>query len=104
MKRYYFKMKLKPGCAVEYEERHAHIWPELKQLLRESGITAYVISLDEETNTLFAMQKLADDFDGNKLANHPLMRKWWKYMADIMEVNADLSPVCTALKEVFYME
>lgn len=29
MKRFAFKMFLKPGCEKEYERRHAAIWPEL---------------------------------------------------------------------------
>ncbi len=30
MKRYGFKMKLKPGFKEEYKKRHNEIWPELK--------------------------------------------------------------------------
>ena len=29
MKRFAFKMQLKPGCEKEYQRRHAEIWPEL---------------------------------------------------------------------------
>jgi L-rhamnose mutarotase len=38
------------------------------------------------------------------LPNHPLVKKWWDFMADIMEVNPDHSPVCTPLNEVFHMD
>jgi L-rhamnose mutarotase len=31
------------------------------------------------------------------------MQRWWSYMKDIMETNADASPVSIPLKEVFYM-
>jgi L-rhamnose mutarotase len=31
------------------------------------------------------------------------MKKWWAYMADIMDTNPDNSPVQVALKPVFYM-
>ena len=31
------------------------------------------------------------------------MQKWWAYMKDIMETNADNSPVSTSLEEVFYL-
>jgi len=34
-----FKMKLKPGYASEYKKRHDEIWPELKKLLEDSGIS-----------------------------------------------------------------
>lgn len=54
-----FKMKLKSGFEVEYKKRHDEIWPELAKLLSESGIQDYSIFLDEETLTLFAVQKSA---------------------------------------------
>jgi L-rhamnose mutarotase len=39
----------------------------------------------------------------DELPHHPVMQKWWAYMADIMETNPDNSPVSIPLKEVFYM-
>ncbi len=104
MHRNAFKMKLKPGFKKEYKKRHNEIWPELEKLLKEAGIHDYSIFLDEETNILFAVQKLDDDFEGQQLKNHPVMKKWWDYMKDIMEVNSDNSPVEIPLEEVFHME
>ncbi len=99
-----FKMKLKPGYEVEYKKRHDAIWPELEVLLSESGVHDYSIFLDEETLTLFAFQKLDEGFDDNYLPNNPIVKKWWSYMADIMETNPDNSPVATSLKEVFHLD
>jgi len=103
MKRNAFTMKLKPGFANEYKKRHDEIWPELFQLLSDSGIKDYSIFLDESTHTLFAVQKLDDDFEPEGIPNHPLVKKWWAYMADIIEVNDDNSPVEKPLKEVFHL-
>jgi L-rhamnose mutarotase len=50
MRREAFKMYLKPGCEVEYAKRHNAIWPELKQLLKDSGVSDYTIFWDRETN------------------------------------------------------
>lgn len=99
-----FKMKLKPGFEAEYKKRHDEIWPELSALLSETGIQDYSIFLDEETLTLFAVQKISPDFDEKYLPNHPIVKKWWAYMADIMDTNSDNSPVAISLKEVFYLE
>lgn len=103
MKRNAFTMKLKPGFAKEYKKRHDEIWPELSQLLSDSGIKDYSIFLDESTHTLFAVQKLEDDFEPESIPNHPLVKKWWAYMVDIMEVNPDNSPLENPLIEVFYL-
>lgn len=102
MQRFAFKMKLKPGFAAEYQKRHNAIWPELKELLQQAGINDYSIYLDEETNTLFAVQKQSGQ-SSQDLSSAPVVQKWWAYMADIMDTNPDNSPVATPLKEVFYL-
>lgn len=97
-----FKMKLKPGFEAEYKKRHDEIWPELSALLTEAGISDYSIFLDEETLTLFAVQKLAVGHSADLLPSHPIVKKWWAYMADIMETHPDNSPVAKPLREVFH--
>lgn len=99
-----FKMKLKPGFEAEYKKRHDEIWPELAALLSDNGIQDYSIFLDEETLILFAVQKISPDFDHKFLPNHPIVKKWWAYMGDIMETNPDNSPVAIPLQEVFYLD
>ena len=103
MKRFAFKMKLKPGFKEEYKKRHAEIWPELEKLIRESGVSDYSIYLDEETNILFACQKQSGEASSQDLGSNPVVQRWWACMADIMETNPDNSPVTIPLEEVFYM-
>lgn len=104
MKRNAFTMKLIKGYEAEYKKRHDEIWPELSALLSDSGISEYSIFLDEGTSTLFAFQKLADGFDAKLLPHHPIVKKWWAYMADIMETREDHSPIENPLNEVFYLK
>lgn len=104
MEKIAFKMKLKPGFKEEYARRHNAIWPELKSLLKETGVNDYTIFLDEETNILFAVQKQEGGASSQDLGNNPIVQKWWKYMADIMEANPDYSPVSIPLTKVFHME
>lgn len=104
MKRVAFKMKLKSGYADEYKRRHDSIWPELMKLLKTSGISDYSIFLDAETNTLFAVQKVEGDQGSQDLGKTEIVKKWWSYMADIMETNSDHSPVTMPLTEVFHMD
>lgn len=103
-KRIAFKMKLKYGMKAEYIKRHNEIWPELAELLKQNGISDYSIFLDEETNTLFGMQKQSGEQSSQDLGKNPIVQKWWAYMSDIMETNPDNSPVSIPLEEVFYME
>jgi len=104
MKRLAFKMKLHPGQEAEYLRRHSALWPELQKLLKDTGVEDYSIFLDEETNFLFGVLKVENPALMDKLPEHPVMKKWWNYMKDIMDTNPDNSPVSISLKEVFYLE
>lgn len=103
MARVAFKMKLNIGAEEEYKKRHDELWPELQQLLKSSGISEYSIFLDRETNVLFGALKVEDPAALDNLPAEPVMQRWWAYMKDIMESNADNSPVSVPLKEVFFM-
>ena len=104
MRREAFKMYLKPGCEEEYIRRHNLIWPELKQLLSDSGVSDYSIFWDRDTNILFAVQKVSGEGGSQDLGNTEIVQKWWACMADIMETNPDNSPVSIPLPECFHMD
>jgi L-rhamnose mutarotase len=103
-KRFGFKMKMLPGFMEEYKKRHTEIWPELVLLLKNEGICNYSIFFDDETNTLFAYQEQSGIASSQDLGDIEIVKKWWKFMADIMETNPDNSPVTIPLEQVFYME
>lgn len=96
-------MKLFPGFEKEYKKRHDNLWPELKELLKKSGIREYSIYLDETSLTLFGVMQVDDAALVHDLGQHPVMKKWWAHMRDIMETNPDNSPVSVPLKEVFFL-
>ncbi len=104
MHRLAFKMKLHEGQGAEYKRRHDALWPELRDLLKNTGISNYSIFLDEETNILFGVLNVDEATALDDLPKNPVMRKWWTYMKDLMVCNSDHSPVSVLLKEVFYLE
>lgn len=99
-----FKMKLKPGFREEYQRRHDAIWPELKELLKQNGISDYTIFHDPETDILFAVQRQEGRQSSQGLGSNPVVQKWWAYMADIMDTHPDNSPVAVPLEPVFHLE
>ncbi len=104
LEKYAFKMKLNPGMEAEYRKRHDEIWPELSALLREAGVRDYSIHLDRDTNTLFGVLSRPVDHSMASLPEHPVMKRWWAHMADIMESNPDNSPVQSDLVTVFHLQ
>ena len=104
MMRLAFKMFLSPGQAEEYRRRHDALWPELKALLKESGVANYSIHLDPQTHVLFAYLERPPGHGMDALPHHPVMKRWWAHMADIMQANPDGSPVTAPLIEMFHLE
>ncbi|MFY1045797.1 L-rhamnose mutarotase [Chryseobacterium sp. GP-SGM7] len=104
MKRIAFKMFIHEGFEEEYKKRHIEIWPELKNLLKESGVEDYSIFLDEETNILFGVLICKDEVKYQNLPNQSIMQKWWEYNKDIMQTNDDNSPKSMNLEEIFYLK
>jgi L-rhamnose mutarotase len=103
LEKYAFKMQLDPGMEAEYRRRHDEIWPELVELLREAGVSDYSIHLDRQTNTLFGVLTRPINHKMESLPDHPVMKKWWAYMADIMMTNPDNSPTQSDLVTVFLL-
>ncbi len=98
MERHAIVMKLKIGMVQEYKRRHDNLWPEMKELLKKSGIKNYSIwNVGEFLYQYFE----TEDYEGALivLANDPIKRKWDKYMEDIIdERNA------AELDEMFYFK
>lgn len=103
MQKHAFRMQLNPGMEAEYTRRHDAIWPELAALLKAAGIEDYSIHLDRETGALFGVLWRRDDHTMDDLPAHPVMRRWWAHMADIMATNPDGSPVAVPLVPVFHL-
>lgn len=99
-----FRMFLNPGCVDEYKRRHDAIWPELSQLLKEVGISDYSIYLDEPRHVLFAVLRRTPEHTMATLPAHPVMRRWWVYMADIMQSRPDGSPLVEELPCMFHLD
>ena len=55
------------------------------------------------SGTLFGVLWRTDGHRMDALPDHPVMRRWWAHMADIMVVKPDNEPVATPLVTVFHM-
>ena len=99
-----FKMKLYEGMAEEYEKRHNELWPEMRDMIHEYGGKNYSIFLDKQSNILFGYIEIESEERWAQSANTAICRKWWHFMADIMETNADESPVSIDLSPIFHLD
>ena len=97
-------MYLSDGMEAEYKRRHDELWPEMKAMIHEFGGKNYSIFLDLDTNILFGYIEIESEEKWAKSADTAICRKWWDYMADIMKVNPDNSPVSIDLADVFHLD
>ena len=97
-------MYLNDGMEAEYKRRHDQLWSEMKEMIHEFGGKNYSIFLDRDTNILFGYIEIESEEKWAKSADTAICRKWWDYMADIMKVNPDNSPVSIDLADVFHLD
>ncbi len=104
MEKIAFVMTLKPGYEAEYKKRHDALWPELAAELKKAGISDYSIYLHPQSLKLFAVLKRTDNHTMDGLPATAAVKKWWAYMADIMDTHSDNSPIVESLEQVFHFE
>ena len=97
-------MKLYDGMAEEYERRHNLLWDDMKEMIRQYGGHNYSIFLDKETGVLYGYIEIESEALWARSADTEVCRRWWDYMADIMETNPDNSPVSVDLYPIFHLD
>ena len=63
-----------------------------------------VFDIVPDTNILFGVLQRHQKHGMDSLPDHPVMQRWWAYMADIMRTNEKSEPVAIPLDCVFYMK
>ena len=99
-----FRMELRPGMAEEYQRRHDALWLEMREMIHAYGGHNYSIFLDPDTNVLYGYIEIEDEAKWAASGQTSVCRKWWDYMAPLMAVNPDNSPVTHDLKSVFHLD
>lgn len=96
-----FKMRLLPGCEAVYKEEHDQLWPEMKTLLAEMGITNYTIYRDG-LDLFSHLESSVPQTPGESV--HPVMRRWWDAMRPYMEYTETGEPKSWPIEEMFHFE
>jgi len=99
-----FRMSVHAGQEAEYERRHRPIWRELEQVLLAHGVVTYSIFQDPLSQDLFAYLECESEERWAQIAAHPVCRRWWQFMREIMPAHPDDRPVSVDLREVFHLE
>jgi L-rhamnose mutarotase len=105
MQRVAFQLRLKPGVGPEYDAAHRHVWPEMLDLLKRSGVSEYSIFRRDEL--LFLTMCVDVDFETTwtKIESDPVNTRWQHAMSSYFAPQEDIQSGerFAMLNEVFYL-
>ena len=104
MERFAWKAVVKDGMLSEYKKRHDNIWPELKQVLKDAGISNYTIwNTGNELFGYFECDKGVAYAEKYRAASS-VVDKWNAYMKDVMVMEMDPETGAQPkMQQVFYL-
>ena len=106
MERVCFLLKVKPDRLEEYKRRHAAVWPDMLQALRETGWRRYSLFLREDGLLVgyFETPDLKAAQEG--MAASEVNARWQRDMGPFFENLGDKRPDegFMRLEEVFHLE
>lgn len=75
-----WKGRIKPGCKAEYQKRHAEIWPEMVQVLKDAGICNYsIFYCNDELFGYYECEK-GVAYAEKVQAESPVVARWNEYI------------------------
>jgi L-rhamnose mutarotase len=90
-----FVMSVHAGAEQEYENRHNPIWPELEKVLKDHGVSNYLILLHLETRQLFGYAEIESEEQRVSIPSTDACQRWWKHLSDIMAYLEAVRAVCS---------
>ena len=81
-------LEVRPGYEEEYKKRHEEIWPEMVEMLHESGVKNY--SIFRHGLTLFGYFETEDlEKTIAHINQSEINQKWGEFMTPIMKIDVD---------------
>jgi L-rhamnose mutarotase len=101
-----FQLKVRPDRIDEYVERHANVWPEMRDALHEAGWHNYSLFLQPDGTLIGYLE--TDDFDAAQTAMSltEVNQRWQNEMAEFFQDLDGGNPDenMTSIKEIFHID
>jgi L-rhamnose mutarotase len=106
MERVCFLLKVKPDRLEEYKRRHAAVWPDMLQALRETGWHRYSLFLREDGLLVGYLETPDLQAAQEGMAAREVNARWQRDMGPFFENLGDQRPDegFMRLEEVFHLE
>jgi L-rhamnose mutarotase len=105
MERVCFILRVRPERLAEYRARHAAVWPEMLDALRETGWRNYSLFLGEDGLLVGYLE--TDDFEAARagMEEREVNSRWQAEMAPFFELDAGRPDTALRrLDEVFHLD
>jgi len=105
MQRVAFLLRLKPGPGPDYDAAHRHVWPEMLDLLRRSGVSEYSIFRRDELLVLTMHVDVDFETTWTKIESDPINTRWQQAMSAYFAPIDNTGPGerFPMMEEVFYL-
>ena len=101
-----FLLRVRPERADEYRARHAAVWPEMLEALRQTGWRNYSIFLADDGTAVGYLE--CEDFAACQAAMQEtaVNARWQSEMAPFFDLDAGTAPdaAMTPLPEIFHLD
>lgn len=106
MRRHCFQLQLRPERITEYRERHAAVWPEMLEALRDTGWHNYSLFVREDGLLIGYVETASFDQARNAMSEREVNARWQAAMAEFFVDLDDERPdsALVELTEVFHLE
>ena len=107
MKRVGFLLKVRADRIAEYRERHAAVWPEMREALSRQGWHNYSLFIRDD-GLLFGYVETAESFDASLqgMATEAINAKWQQHVDGLFEITPGLraDQAMVTLEEIFHLD
>lgn len=100
-----FKLRINPEYAEEYKERHANVWPEMRDALRSAGWRNYTLFLEPDGVLIGYVE--CDDFSAAQAAMSvtDVNAKWQASMSKFfVGIEGTPDQAMMPVEEVFHLD
>jgi L-rhamnose mutarotase len=101
-----FLLHIRPERAREYRARHAAVWPEMLEALRDAGWRNYSIFLHPDGTLVGYLE--CRDFEATRTAmrHKPVNALWQAEMAPFFALDDEIAPddAMAPLPEIFHLD
>jgi L-rhamnose mutarotase len=99
-----FLARVRPGRLAEYRERHKHVWPRMREALRETGWGNYTLFLTDDGLLVGYLETENYQAARDAMAKTEVNERWQAEMSEFFVTDGPPDESFTRIAEVFHLD